>query len=70
MTTTELNEISKEIDHISEQISILDPNNSIEGSLRDRLFHRWDFLDYQLDCALIAARRNNLKIVNCNNSFI
>ena len=68
MTSAELNEISKEIDQISDQISILDPDNAIENSLRENLFHRWDVLDHQLDCALISAKRNNLKIVTCDDN--
>ena len=68
MTNAKLNEISEEIDHISEQISILDPDNAIENSLRELLFHRWDTLDHQLDRALISARRNNLKVVTHNNN--
>ena len=68
MTNAELNKISEEIDHISEQISILDQDNTIENSLRENLFHRWDALDHQLDRALISAKRNNLKIVTCNNN--
>ena len=68
MTNAELNDISKEIDCISEQLSILDPDNAIENKLREQLFHRWDFLDYKLDCALISARRNNLKIIACKNN--
>ena len=67
MTNLELNKISEEIDHISEQISILDPDNTIENSLREHFFHKWDVLDHQLDRALISAKRNNLKIVTCDN---
>ena len=63
MTNAELNKISEEIDHISDQISTLDPDNAIENSFRENLFHQWDFLDYQLDCALISTRHNNLKIL-------
>ena len=68
MTNAELNKISEEIDHISEQISILDPDNPIENTLRENLFHRWDALDHQLNRALIFARRNNIKIVACSNN--
>ncbi len=67
MTKKKLNDISQEIKSISYRLSILDPNNLIESQLRTQLFHRWDFLDYQLDCALILAKKNRIHTVNNNN---
>ena len=64
MTKKELSDISEEIKSISQRLSVLDSSNAIEGQLRKQLFHRWDFLDYQLDCALILAQNNRLRIVN------
>ena len=61
MTKQELKEISQEIDSISKQVALLDPRNAIESQERRRLFHRWDFLDYQLEVALISFERNNSK---------
>ncbi len=67
MTKQELREISKEIDHISKRLSWLDSNNIIESQERRRLFRRWDFLDYQLDQALISAGKTTFCIVNKGN---
>ena len=67
MTNCELNNISREIDYISKKLSILDPDNVIENKLRERLFQRWDFLDYKLNCALKSAKRKRLRIIVCNN---
>lgn len=68
MTNAELDTISNEIDDISKQLNILDSDNAIESTLREHLLHRWDFLDHQLECALIAAKRNKLHIVSCDNN--
>ena len=63
MTNLELNAISEEIDDISQQVSKLDPDNSIENTLREHLFHRWDFLDFTLNQALMTAKKNNLTLI-------
>ena len=38
MTNAKLNEISEEIDHISEQISILDPDNTYRKYIKRTVF--------------------------------
>lgn len=68
MTNIELDAISNEIDDISKQLNILDPDNAIESTLREHLLHRWDFLDHQLECALIAAKRREIYFVPCHSS--
>ncbi len=64
MTKYELKAISTEIDCISEQLSILDPDNPIENQMRERLLYRWDFLDYQLEQAFLSARNRSFRIIH------
>ena len=64
MTKKELRGISQEIDCISKRLSWLDSNNIIESQERRRLFCRWDFLDYQLDQALISVSKTTFRIMN------
>ena len=68
MTKKELNKISQEINIISKRLSWLDSKNIIESQERRRLFSRWDFLDYQLDQALISVRKNTFRIVKNSSS--
>lgn len=63
MTKHELNKISQERKYISNQLHILDPNNSIENQKRERLGLRLDFLEHKIDCALLSIRRNRLRVV-------
>ena len=63
MTKKELNDISKEIDSLSRRASILSSGNAIESQALRCLLKRWDFLDHQLDVALITARKNRLRLV-------
>ena len=67
MTNEELDKISKEINCISQHLSMLDPDDVHEHKLREQLFQRWDFLDHQMACALMSAKRRLLRIVVCNN---
>lgn len=64
MTKYTLKMISTEIDCISEQIAILDPDNPIESNVIERLFYRWDYLDHLLERAFISARRSNFRIIH------
>ena len=66
MTEVELKEISKEIDVIYKKVSILDPDNPIENSQRERLLKRWDFLDHKLDVASVYARRSEFRVIEGN----
>ena len=63
MTKHELNKISQERKYISNQLNILDSDNPIENQKREWLLQRLDFLEYQIDCALLSIRRNRLRIV-------
>ena len=68
MTKSELKAISQEIDSIDTELSFLDPGNAIESQRRDRLFCRLEFLDYQLQRALILARRSRIQTITCTYS--
>lgn len=64
MTKAELKNISQERQCISNRLSLLDPDNAIESQKREQLLLRLDFLEHQIDCALISAKRNRLRLVS------
>ena len=63
MTKTELKLISSERYQITLRLAVLDGRNSIEAQEINRHIHRLLFLKQQIDRALVATRRNRLRII-------
>lgn len=64
MNKRDLQEISKEMDVIENQLSILDTSNSFENSQHDSLLYRLCALEQDLSRALKIAQRQRFFIVN------